>query len=101
MPDSRHERGVGRHEEEGDCRIDVFLTAVSPDQVDEVVERIADVLAECGLGAHDEDAPIRSMLGVKPFPFPNFADEQAVAGIADEYSEWILPAAEGSVWEDD
>lgn len=101
MPDSRHERGAGRHEEEGDCRIDVFLTGVTPDQVEEVVERIADVLAESGLGAADEDAPIRSMLGVRPSPFPDFEDEQVVAGIADEYSEWILPAAEGSTWEDD
>ena len=96
-----HERSNGRHEQEGDCRIDVFLTAVSPEQVDEVVERIADVLAECGLGAEDEDAPIRSMLAVKPFVFPDFEDEQVVAGMADEYSEWVLPAAEGSVWEDD
>ncbi len=101
MSESQHDRSVARHDEEGDCRIDVFLTGVSPDLVDEVVERIADVLAESGLGAEDEDAPIRSMLGVKPFPFPDFEDEQAVAGIADEYSEWILPAAEGSTWEDD
>ena len=97
MADADH----GSPEQRGDCRIDVFLTGVTPDQVDEVVERIADVLAEAGLGAADEDAPIRSMLGVKPFAFPDFEDEQVVAGIADEYSEWILPAAEESTWEDD
>jgi hypothetical protein len=92
---SAHDRSRSRHEEEGDCRIDVYLTGVSADEVDELVERIADVLAESGLGAEDEDAPIRSMLGIKPLPFPDFGDEKVVARIAEDYSEWVLPGAGG------
>ena len=96
---SEHDRSRGRHEEEGDCRIDVFVTGVSADEVDELVERIADVLAESGLGAEDEDAPLRSMVGVKPFPWPDFEDESVAAGIVDEYSEWVIPGGGGD--EDD
>ncbi len=90
MSGSEHDRGRGRHQEEGDCRIDVYLNGVSAEEVDELVERIADVLAESGLGA-EEDADIRSLVGVKPFPWPDFDDEQVAARIIDEYSEWVIP----------
>ncbi len=90
---SQHDRSRGRHEEEGDCRIDVYLHGVSADEVDEVVERIADVLADFGLGAEDDDAAIRSLVGVKPYPWPDFEDEQVAAQIVEEYSEWVIPGA--------
>jgi hypothetical protein len=88
---TEHDRSRGRHEEEGDCRIDVYLTGVSADDVDELVERIADVLSESGLGAEDDDAPIRSLVGVKPYPWPDFEDERVAAEIVEEYSEWVIP----------
>ena len=77
--------------EEGDCRIDIFVNGVAADEVDELVERIADVLAELGLGAADEDAALRSLVGVKPHPWPDLEDEQVAARIVDEYSEWVIP----------
>ena len=55
------------------------------------MERIADLLAESGLAAEDADAPMRSLIGIKPFPWPDFEDEQAAAGIIDEYGEWVIP----------
>ena len=96
---SQHDRSDGRHEEEGDCRIDVFLTGVSADEVDEIVERIADVLAGSGLGAEGEDASLRSVVGVKPYPWPDFEDESVASGIVEEYSEWVIPGGGGE--EDD
>ena len=81
----------GVSEERGDCRVDVYLTGVSAGQVDELVERIADLLADFGLAAEDEDADVRSLIGVKPVPWPDFEDEEAAARIADEYSEWVIP----------
>ena len=93
MPE--HDRSEERHTEEGDCRIDVYLTGVSVDEVDEVVERIADVLAELGLGASDEDAAMRSLVGIKPHPWPDLEDEGVAAGIVEDYSEWVIPGGGG------
>ena len=96
----KHERGEGRHEEEGDCRIDVYLHGVSAEQVDDVVERIADVLADCGLAAEGEDSPLRSLVGVKPEPWPDFDDESITAKIIDDYSEWVIPGGGDAEAED-
>ncbi len=93
MPE--HHRSSDRHAEQGDCRIDVFVNGVSPDEVDELVERIADVLAELGLGAAHEDAELRALVGVKPYPWPNLEDEQVAGTIIDEYSEWVIPGGAG------
>ena len=99
MSESRHERGAGRLEEQGDCRIDVYLNGVSVEEVDEIVERIADVLADCGLAAEDEDSQLRSLVGVKPVPWPDLEDEATAAKIIDDYSEWVIPGA-GDAGED-
>ena len=92
---AEHDRSNGRHEQEGDCRIDVYLNGVSAEDVDEVVERIADVLADYGLGADDEEGALRSLVGVKAHPWPNLEDEDVAAGIVDEYSEWVIPGGGG------
>ena len=81
----------GGSEERGDCRVDVYLTGVSAGEVDEIVDRIADLLADFGLAAEDEDADVRSLVGVKPVAWPDFEDEQVAERILDEYSVWVIP----------
>ncbi len=59
------------------------------------------MLAESGLGAEDEDSPLKSMLGVKPYPWPDFEDEGVAAGIVEEYSEWVIPGGGGEEEDED
>ena len=86
--------GADAMPDRGDCRIDVYLTGVSAAEIDELSEEIADLLARHGLAAAGEESEIRSLIGIKAVPFPDFGDEEAAAGIVDEYGEWLIPSAE-------
>ena len=53
------------------------------------------------MNLESKDSPLRSMVGVKAFPWPDFEDESVAAGIVEEYSEWVIPGGGGEEEDED
>lgn len=76
----------------GDTRIDLYLTSVTDDEINGVIEDICNALAARGL-ANEEDTDMRSILAAKAIEFPDLANEAAMKGFIDSCGRIAIPVA--------
>jgi hypothetical protein len=75
----------------GDCHVVTYLRGFTTDEIERLMERIADVLIEEMGVTTGDDEPVRALIGAKPLEFPDWDGDEEIKTFLDGHSIIVIP----------